>query len=192
MLSNTFDNLTTVFKRLTTYLLEYHGTPGVKFLQNPIVFAQSAVESYFRYFCPWVTRNVVLITSTCQIRETRAIWQYGVTHTHSQNGHVITNHIHSSLPRFFSVQTTSWEENHSGSQGDIAALWIKLHARPWWRHGMAMVFASLPFCECKPVVTGGFPSQRASNSACFLIVLSTGPRPTCSNCARLREGRYFV
>ena len=40
----------------------------------------------------------------------------------------------------------------------------------WWYHAMEMLSALLAFCEENPLVTGGFPSQRASDDAelwCF-------------------------
>ena len=33
----------------------------------------------------------------------------------------------------------------------------------WWRHDIETLSASLPLCEGNPPVTGGFPSQRASD-----------------------------
>ena len=35
--------------------------------------------------------------------------------------------------------------------------------RPWWCHDMEMFSTLLTLCEGNPPVTGGFPSQRASN-----------------------------
>ena len=36
--------------------------------------------------------------------------------------------------------------------------------KPWWRHQMESVFVLLAVCERNPPVTGGFLSQRASNT----------------------------
>ena len=36
--------------------------------------------------------------------------------------------------------------------------------KSWWCHGMEMLSVLLALCEGNPLVTGGFPSQRASNA----------------------------
>ena len=46
----------------------------------------------------------------------------------------------------------------------------------WWWHGMERLSTLLALCEGNPPVTGGFPSQRASNADLwgFLCCYSTG------------------
>ena len=40
----------------------------------------------------------------------------------------------------------------------------------WWCHDMEMLYASLSLWEENPLITGGFPSQKASNAElwCFI------------------------
>ena len=42
----------------------------------------------------------------------------------------------------------------------------------WWRHQMEMVSTLLALCEGNPPVTGGFPSQRASNTVSAATVMT--------------------
>ena len=54
----------------------------------------------------------------------------------------------------------TWFSVHTGSFAIYQACDLEL---AWWLHDMEMFFTLLAFCEAKPLVTGGFPSQWASN-----------------------------
>ena len=41
---------------------------------------------------------------------------------------------------------------------------------PWWRHVIGTLYTFLALCEGNPPVTGGFPSQRASNVELLCLV----------------------
>ena len=49
--------------------------------------------------------------------------------------------------------------------------------KPWWLHEMETISMLLALCEGNAPVTGGFPSQRASNAA-FDVLFDVDPNKT--------------
>ena len=65
------------------------------------------------------------------------------------------------FPSLFSV--AMWRVESMHSTGGTFPYWGLLQCRTGWCHDMEMLSALLALCDGKPLVTGGFPSQRASN-----------------------------
>ena len=55
--------------------------------------------------------------------------------------------------------------DHTRCQYALDTMPRTVASRTWWRHDAGTLSALLALCERNPLVTGGFPSQRASNGS---------------------------
>ena len=94
-------------------------------------------------------------------------------HTKMWSRCVQIHRLLSGIPVFYrrpGPPAAGWRQNTWGTWPHLIVLQTGMDWRPWWHPDREMISALLALCVGNPLVTSGFPSQRASNAELSLFL----------------------